>query len=63
MATPRPKTFRAVRDFRIAGEAFAEGDVVPPGIALATALKFDDRFVVAESRRRQSDQPNSEEAD
>lgn len=42
---PRPKTFVAVRDFRIVGEGcFATGDPVT-GRALRIALGHGDKFV------------------
>lgn len=53
-----PKVFRAVRDFSCAGQHFATGDVVPPSLALQTALGFGEQFVIADTRRTQSASEN-----
>lgn len=55
-----PKVYKAVADFSVAGSQFAAGDTVPHGPALAAALRFGDRFVVADtarSRKKASDTP------
>ena len=50
MATPKPKVFRAAREFSHSGSHFKKGDPVD-GIALQTALRYGERFVVAATRR------------
>lgn len=58
-STPRPKKFVAVRPFSVSGESYAAGDEVPPGAALANALRYGDSFVEPERAKSTTPQPTN----
>jgi hypothetical protein len=51
MATPKPKRFFAVRDFRVGvrGPAFDEGDEIEHGATLQSLLRFGDKFAATKN--------------
>lgn len=56
MATPRPK-YRALVDFRVGGESYRTGELVPGGRALDVVLRHGETFVRADTARTKTEAP------
>ena len=57
---PRPKTFIATRDFSCAGQRYRVGEVIPPSVALAQALRHG---MATEDRKDKTNIQADESAD
>lgn len=57
MATPKPKEFRALRDFTIGDESYSAGDPVPNGLSLVRLIDLGG-FVEPTSAPKES--PNAD---